>query len=101
WMARCRAHHDREPSLSISNSDDGKVLVRCHAGCDQEEVVAILRSRGLWPENGAHLRKLSGPRATAKSQSVRDDTKRTEAALTIWEAAMRANGTLVETYFAS
>jgi hypothetical protein len=25
WMARCRAHDDREPSLSIRDADEGKV----------------------------------------------------------------------------
>jgi hypothetical protein len=47
WMARCPAHDDREPSLSIRDSD-GKVLVRCHAGCDQRDVIAALKARGLW-----------------------------------------------------
>lgn len=32
WMARCPAHDDRAPSLSIADARDGKVLVRCHAG---------------------------------------------------------------------
>jgi hypothetical protein len=50
WVARCPAHDDREPSLSISDSDNGKVLVRCHAGCDQVQVIAELRLRGLWYE---------------------------------------------------
>ena len=27
WMARCPAHDDRAPSLSICEADDGKVLV--------------------------------------------------------------------------
>ena len=35
YEARCPAHDDRKPSLSIRNADSGKVLVRCHAGCDQ------------------------------------------------------------------
>ena len=52
WMALCPVHHDRKPSLSIREADEGRVLVHCHAGCDQERVIAILRSRGLWPENG-------------------------------------------------
>jgi hypothetical protein len=30
WMARCPAHDDREPSLSIRDESDGRVLVRCH-----------------------------------------------------------------------
>ena len=48
WMARCPAHEDRSPSLSISSGRDGKVLLCCHAGCDQREVIAVLRKRGLW-----------------------------------------------------
>jgi putative DNA primase/helicase len=52
WAARCPAHDDREPSLSIRHGDNGKVLIRCHAGCDQGRVIAALRSRGLWDERG-------------------------------------------------
>ena len=50
WTARCPAHDDRTPSLSIRDADGGKVLVHCHAGCDQERVIAALRGRGLWAE---------------------------------------------------
>ena len=32
--AICPAHHDRHPSLSITERD-GKLLVKCHAGCEQ------------------------------------------------------------------
>ena len=52
WMARCPAHKDRKPSLSISASNDGKVLVHCHAGCDQRDVIAALRELGLWETTG-------------------------------------------------
>ncbi|MGH8646770.1 MAG: hypothetical protein ACREX4_20845 [Gammaproteobacteria bacterium] len=45
WMARCPAHDDHNPSLSIHDGDDGKVLVRCHAGCDQVRVIDVLRAR--------------------------------------------------------
>jgi hypothetical protein len=55
WMARCPAHDDREPSLSIRQGEEGKVLVRCHAGCEQAQVIAVLRSRGLW--QGSHPRR--------------------------------------------
>ena len=50
WMARCPAHEDREPSLSLTERN-GKVLVKCFAGCQQRDVVEALRARGLWPEN--------------------------------------------------
>src|SRR5262245_42229109 len=46
WMAPCPAHDDRTPSLSIRDADDGKLLVRCHAGCDQARVIAALRGLG-------------------------------------------------------
>jgi AAA domain len=47
--ARCPVHGDRTPSLSVAEKD-GIVLVHCHAGCEQEDVLAALRERGLWPE---------------------------------------------------
>lgn len=42
WQARCPAHEDGTASLSISEGDDGKVLVHCHAGCTIDAVVAAL-----------------------------------------------------------
>lgn len=50
WVACCPAHNDKNPSLSISDADDGKILIHCHAGCDQAAVVDVLKKRGLWPE---------------------------------------------------
>lgn len=49
WVVRCPAHNDRSPSLSIADAD-GRVLVHCFAGCEQEAVIDALRARGLWPE---------------------------------------------------
>jgi hypothetical protein len=62
WMARCPAHDDRTPSLSIKEAD-GLVLVHCHAGCSQQAVIAawesdqyrdlcfqILRENGFLPK---------------------------------------------------
>jgi hypothetical protein len=47
WMAKCPAHEDSNPSLSI-REDGGKVLLHCHAGCSQAAVVDALKARGLW-----------------------------------------------------
>ena len=44
----CPAHDDTKPSLAVSDGKDGKVLVRCWAGCSQEAVLAALTERGLW-----------------------------------------------------
>src|SRR5712692_10811122 len=42
WSARCPAHHDRHPSLSVGVGRDGRVLLNCHAGCPPERVVEAL-----------------------------------------------------------
>lgn len=40
WMARCPAHDDSTPSLSIREVGDGRLLIHCHAGCDADRVMA-------------------------------------------------------------
>lgn len=42
----CPAHDDANPSLSITEKD-GKILFRCHSGCDQRAVLTALKDRGL------------------------------------------------------
>lgn len=42
WVARCPSHEDRSPSLSISEGDDGRALVYCHAGCWTERVASAV-----------------------------------------------------------
>jgi hypothetical protein len=42
WMARCPAHDDRNPSLSIRELHDGRVLVYCFAGCDTLSILAAI-----------------------------------------------------------
>lgn len=39
WVARCPAHEDRSPSLTVSEVSDGRVLVHCFAGCSFDEIV--------------------------------------------------------------
>jgi putative DNA primase/helicase len=41
WIARCPAHEDRTPSLSINIGERG-IVMKCHAGCDNREVCAAL-----------------------------------------------------------
>jgi len=103
WVASCPAHDDRDPSLSIQDADDGKVLVHCHSGCLQSRVVTALRSRGLWQRRSHEHRHQDDrpPLGGCDRQRGRDNTTRAEVALGIWAAAKPASGTLVETYLRS
>jgi P4 family phage/plasmid primase-like protien len=38
WIALCPAHDDNNPSLSVSEGQDGRVLLHCHAGCEADAV---------------------------------------------------------------
>jgi putative DNA primase/helicase len=65
WIARCAAHDDQHPSLSITETPDGDVLVHCHAGCKVEDVLSAVgmttaelfaepRSNGLGEEEAVY-----------------------------------------------
>ncbi|MBT5714786.1 hypothetical protein HOI71_27310, partial [Candidatus Poribacteria bacterium] len=42
WIAKCPAHDDNHPSLSIGAGDDGTLLLHCFAGCGFEEIARAL-----------------------------------------------------------
>jgi putative DNA primase/helicase len=102
WMARCPAHDDRDPSLAIADAVNGKVLVYCHAGCDQRDVIAALQARDAWKSTGQDASR-SFPRAGQQSPAEpdRDTLNRIEAALAVWRASHSAEATPVEAYLRS
>ncbi|GGD58643.1 hypothetical protein [Pseudoxanthomonas indica] len=42
WMAKCPSHPDRKPSLSVTEADDGRVLLKCFAECSALDIVQSL-----------------------------------------------------------
>lgn len=40
FMCKCPAHEDRAASLHLTEGKDGRVLVKCHAGCETRSVLA-------------------------------------------------------------
>lgn len=42
WSARCPAHEDKGPSLSIRETPEGAVLLHCFGGCCVADVVGAL-----------------------------------------------------------
>lgn len=102
WMARCPAHDDSSPSLAISAGSNGKVLVRCHAGCDQRDVIAALIERGLWEAPGKRHGGIARKHRKNLEREPDPDAKaRTVAALAIWRASQEIAGSLAETYLRS
>lgn len=42
YVACCPAHNDKNPSLSIK-FDNGKILLKCFAGCSVDDILNSLR----------------------------------------------------------
>lgn len=52
WVACCPAHQDKDPSLSIKELTDGRVLIHCFSGCAPLDVLSAvgLDWDALFPE---------------------------------------------------
>ena len=72
WQARCPAHNDHTPSLSISEGSDGKVLLRCFAGCSVEAITDKLgiKVRDLFPlKPVGHYQPANAPEQTQAAEA--------------------------------
>ncbi len=51
WKACCPAHDDKHPSLAITETADGTVLLKCWTGCTAQQIVSAigLELRDLFP----------------------------------------------------
>jgi putative DNA primase/helicase len=53
WLVSCpcpnhgKGRGDRSPSLSVTDGDDGRLLLRCFAGCDFIDILHELKLRGI------------------------------------------------------
>jgi putative DNA primase/helicase len=90
--ACCPIHDDKTPSMTIRHCrKTGTVLFFCHArNCPSGEIVKELRRTG----------KLNGTRPPVRPQPVATNNN-TQRASEIWEEALPASGTLVESYLRS
>ena len=62
WVAKCPAHEDRSPSLSITDRE-GRVLLHCFGGCETEAVLGAvgLRFSDIMPERIGEARPQAIP----------------------------------------
>ena len=63
WIARCPAHEDRSPSLSVRELDDGRILIHCFAECEADDIVSAvnLELSDLFPDKPASHKPISRP----------------------------------------
>lgn len=52
WKACCPAHDDNRESLSVSVGNNGSIVLKCHAGCDNKDILSRmgLRFSDLYPD---------------------------------------------------
>jgi hypothetical protein len=74
WIARCPAHQDKKPSLSIRQVEN-KILLHCHAGCSVESICAAL---------GITVRELSS-RASSRPRVVAQYDYRDETGVLLFQ----------------
>ena len=75
WYARCPAHDDKSPSLSIRDTGE-KVLIHCFTGCDPEDVLHAvgLEWKDIYPDRWECAQK-------RPNEAARKAAKRIEASL--------------------
>lgn len=95
WLVSCpcpnhgKGRGDRSPSLSVTDGDEGRILLRCFAGCDFIDILDELKHRGL----------VEGTRSDRPPQPIRVVEQKPDAdALVIWRASVEAPETIVDEY---
>lgn len=85
WQAKCPSHEDRNPSLTVRELDDGRVLLHCFAGCSPDEVLGSvgLNIRDLFPERLGEFKPVRAPFSAMDVLQV----LRTEAAVIAFVAS--------------
>ncbi len=72
WSARCPAHDDKGPSLSVRETPDGRVLVHCFGGCSVQEVLGAVGMTfdDLFPERAIENAPRGRRRMITASQAL-------------------------------
>jgi DNA primase len=73
YVACCPAHDDSDPSLSIGQGDDGRILLKCWAGCGALDVISALGMEwdDLFPDKRKNYQSLA--RHFGLDKSTKDD----------------------------
>ena len=89
WMACCPAHDDHNPSMHVNVGADGRILVKCYAGCTTDDICAALglKVKDLMPERpgragakGKAKTKAKGAKAASAKKSGKAATSAAKVA---------------------
>lgn len=82
YLAKCPAHQDKSPSLSVKIEHDGKVLIHCFACCSPIDVLDSvgMELSDLFPEP---LEIKHDPKARAEKERVESKVFKAKARLAI------------------
>lgn len=102
WVARCPAHGDKHQSLGI-DVEDGRVLLRCHAGCETDQIVSSmgLRMSDLFPSKPERSerreRGSEGPKSLTLAELCAHKKLPPEFVASLgWHETVQRHGTRVE-----
>ena len=101
FVARCPAHRDRNPSLSISDGADGKLLLHCHRGCSFDAVIDALRRRGVVGHGETMPPPAYEDLQEIRAREAESGRRKRHLAQSLWNERRPIRGTIVERYLAS
>lgn len=91
YSALCPAHPDKQSSLSIGIGNNGRLLLKCFAGCSFERIMTAMGS----PRVG---RFDAAPSAAPSDDEDLDRRRRIDFARSIWNSSFPITGPPVEKY---
>jgi putative DNA primase/helicase len=102
WIGRCpcpghgNGQGDRKASLTIAEGTDGRLLLKCFAGCEFEGIVNELKRRGIIDTSGSRLDRLR--QALAYVDRTPTEPEPNQVALEFWDDGVRLLGTPATNY---
>ncbi|MGB3832311.1 MAG: toprim domain-containing protein [Mesorhizobium sp.] len=97
-IARCPAHGDKNPSLSLSDGEGDRLLARCHAGCSFTDIIDAMKGLGLVEGTSRYTPPSREDLERIRQAEEERAKEQEERALTCWREAMPIAGTIAETY---
>lgn len=76
FVGHCPIHGDKKKSLSIKD-ENGKILVKCHAGCRQEDLIKYFINNGI---------------SLSEKTSRNTDSDKIKSAKLVWQDSVCLNG---------